>query len=139
VAPLQCRQAGVPAEFDAFEHLRLEALLGVSPLCRDDKMLKLARTDLVRSWQEQEVHFFLTVTPQTDGSLPHRYVFEPLISYVVALANVLVVCTYGKSSNAQEMLRSRIEKHKNTIGRGRNRETVAPRVANLPPWPYWVA
>jgi hypothetical protein len=61
-------------------------------------MLKLAQAELGRSWQE--AHFFLTLAPQTDGSLPHRYVFEPLISYVVALANVLVVCACGKSSNA---------------------------------------
>jgi hypothetical protein len=69
----------------------------VSLPCRDGKTLQPARRNLVRSWQEQETHFFLTLAPLTGASLPHRYVFEPLI-YVVALGNVLVVCAYGKSS-----------------------------------------
>jgi hypothetical protein len=70
----------------------------VSLRCRDDKTLKPVRRNLVRSWQEQEAHFFLTLAPLTGAVLPHRYLFEPLISYVVALANVLVECAYGKSS-----------------------------------------
>ena len=65
-------------------------------LCLDDKTLKLAERNLVRSRQKQEAHCFLTLQPVTGASLPHRYVLEPLISYVVALVNVLVVCAYGK-------------------------------------------
>jgi hypothetical protein len=95
VAPLHSRRARLQAELGAFEYLRLEVSLGVSLLCLDDKTLKLAERNLVRSRQKQEAHF-LTLQPLTGASLPHRYVFEPLISYVVALANVLVVCAYGK-------------------------------------------
>jgi hypothetical protein len=98
VAPLHSRRARLQAEFGAFEYLRLEASLGVSLPRRDDKTLT-ARRNLVRSRQEQEAHFFLTLLPLTGASLPHRYVIEPLISYVVALANVLVVCAYGKGLN----------------------------------------
>jgi hypothetical protein len=95
VAPLHSRRARLQAELGAFEYLRLEVSLGVSLLCLDDKTLKLAERNLVRSRQKQEAHF-LTLQPLTGASLPHRYVFEPLISYVGALANVLVVCAYGK-------------------------------------------
>jgi hypothetical protein len=83
VAPLHSRRARLQAELGAL-------------LCLDDKTLKLAEKNLVRSRQKQEAHCFLTLQPLTGASLPHRYVFEPLISYVVALANVLVVCAYGK-------------------------------------------
>ena len=95
MAPLHSRRARLQAELGAFEYLRLEVSLGVSLLCLDDKTLKLAERNLVRSRQKQEAHF-LTLQPVTGASLPHRYVFEPLISYVVALVNVLVVCAYGK-------------------------------------------
>ena len=61
-----------------------------------DETLKHARRNLVRYRQEQEAHFLLTLPPLTGASLPHRYVFGPLISYVAALANVLVVCANGK-------------------------------------------
>jgi hypothetical protein len=96
VAPLHSRRARLQAELGAFEYLRLEVSLGVALLCLDDKTLKLAERNLVRSRQKQEAHCFLTLQPVAGASLPHRYVFEPLISYVGALANVLVVCAYGK-------------------------------------------
>lgn len=96
VAPLQSRRPRLQAELGAFEYLQLEASLGVALLCRDGKTLKPAERNLVRSRQKQEAHCFLTLQPLTGAWLPHGYVLEPLISYIVALDNVLVVCADGK-------------------------------------------
>jgi hypothetical protein len=65
VAPLHSRRARLQAELGAFEYLRLETSLGVSLLCRDDKTLKPAERNLVRSRQKQEAHCFLTLQPLT--------------------------------------------------------------------------
>lgn len=78
MAPLHSRRARLQASWALSNtYLRLEVSLGVSLLCLDDKTLKLAERNLVRSWQEKEAHFFLTSTALTGASLPHRYVFEP--------------------------------------------------------------
>ncbi len=99
VAPHHCRQARWQTSFVAFECLLPEAPLGVPRPSREGKTLKPARTDVVRSLREQEEHFFLTLAPLAGASLAHRYVFEPLISYVGALTSVLVARAHGKSSH----------------------------------------